>query len=112
MGLALSLPSDCQSGIFSELGSSIPKGVSFVRRDPKRAKKMNVLVEDFSLHLFLRVGNDYVMILYSGKTFFKTDKARKGGLGRENLHFEKEKCEDPSYETLCLSKNDESKGRQ
>ena len=52
------------------------------------------------------------MILYSSKTFFKTDKARKGGLGRENLHFEKEKCEDPSYETLCLSKNDESKGRQ
>ena len=112
MGLALSLPSDCQSGISSELGSSNPKGVSFARRDPKRAKKMNVLVEDFYLHLFLRVGNDYIMILYSSKTFFKTDKARKGGLGRENLHFEKEKCEDPSYETLCLSKNDNSKGRQ
>lgn len=42
------------------------------------------------------------MILYSIKTFFKTDKARKGGLGRGKHILWKGKCEDPLMKR-CVS---------
>lgn len=42
------------------------------------------------------------MILYSGKTFFKTDKARKGGLGRETYTLKRKNVRIPLMKR-CVS---------